>query len=86
MDNLVYQTEKLLKDNANLAEADKKTAEDAVAEAKKLLEDKNASVSALEAEVQKLQTATHKITAELYKKAGGESQGGAAGARRRWWR
>jgi molecular chaperone DnaK len=76
LDNLVYQTEKLLKDNATLPEGDKKSAEEAIASAKKVLEDKNASASALEEEASKLQTITHKITAELYKSAGGPAGGG----------
>jgi molecular chaperone DnaK len=79
LDNLVYQTEKLLKDNASIPEADKKSAEEAIASAKKVLEDKNAEAPALEAEAQKLQAATHKITSELYKNAGG-AQGAAGGS------
>jgi molecular chaperone DnaK len=82
LDNLVYQTEKLIKDNANLPEADKKTAEDGIASAKKVLENKEATANELEAETQKLQAATHKITAELYKNAGtpGAQPGADAGA------
>lgn len=78
LDNLVYQTEKLVKDTKDLAEADKKTAEEAVASARKVLENKGASFTELEAEVQKLNAATHKITAELYKKAGADGSGGGA--------
>jgi molecular chaperone DnaK len=79
---LVYQTEKLIKDNANLPEADKKIAEDGIASAKKVLENKEATANELEAETQKLQAATHKITAELYKNAGtpGAQPGADAGA------
>jgi molecular chaperone DnaK len=80
LDNLVYQTEKLLKDNATLAEADKKSAEEAITSAKKVLENKDAEVSVLEAEAQKLQAATHKITSELYSKAGGPAAGGNGSA------
>ena len=81
LDNLVYQTEKLLKDNANLPEADKKSAEEALSAAKKALENKEAEAPALEAEVEKLQAVTHKITSELYKNAGtGAGADGAAGA------
>jgi molecular chaperone DnaK len=78
LDNLVYQTEKLIKEGKNISDADKKTAEDAMAAAKKLLENKSASTSELEAELQKLQAATHKISAEMYKTAGGDA--GAQGA------
>ena len=66
-------------DPSKLPETDKKTAEEAILSAKKVLENKDAEASVLEAEVQKLQEATHKITAELYKNAGA-AQGGAGGA------
>lgn len=82
LDNLVYQTEKLLKDNAaSVSEGDKKTAEDALAEAKKALEDKSAAADTLKAAMQKLETATHKITSELYKKTAGAAgpEGATAG-------
>ena len=79
LDNLVYQAEKLLKDNANLPEADKKSAEDSIAAAKKVLENKDADAASLEAEAQKLQTITHKITSELYQKSTAQ-QAGAEGA------
>ena len=80
LDNLVYQTEKLLKDNAaTVSEADKKTTDEALASAKKVLENKTAEASVLEAEAEKLQAATHKISAELYKKAGAAAGGDGAG-------
>ncbi len=90
LDSLVFQAEKLVKENATLPEADKKSLEDAVASAKKVLENKSASVSDLEKENQNLQTVTHKVSSELYKNAQGAAagaqgaaagqQGGAAGA------
>ncbi len=82
LDNLVYQTEKMVKEAQGVSEADKKTAEEAVASAKKVLENKSASTSELESELQKLQAATHKISSEMYKKSGGEAgaQGAAADA------
>jgi molecular chaperone DnaK len=80
LDNLVYQTEKLLKDNANLPEADKKSAEEAVAEAKKTMENKDAGLSEYKAATDKLQAVSHKITSELYKQAGGPEQGQGAEA------
>lgn len=88
LDNLVYQTEKLVKDNAaTLAENDKKSAEEAVAEAKKSLENKEETLEAMKATFEKLQTLTHKLTSEIYKKnsasgageAGAENGGGAPG-------
>ena len=79
LDNLVYQTEKLLKDNATLPEADKKSAEEAIANAKKALETKSPVLADLKAANEKLQAISHKITSELYSKAGagGPSAGGA---------
>ncbi len=79
LDNLVYQTEKLLKDNASLPEGDKKSLEEALVSARKVLENKNAEFSALEKETQSLTAASHKVTEELYKKAGAQ-QPGAEGA------
>lgn len=78
LDNLVYQTEKLLKDNAKLAEGDKKSAEEAIAEAKKVLEKKDAELFDFKQATDKLQAVSHKITQDLYKQAGG-AQGGAEG-------
>lgn len=80
LDNLIYQTEKLVKDSgAQMAEADVKEANEAVAEAKKALENKSASAEELKTHFDKLQTLTHKLTSELYKKQGGqEGSGGDA--------
>lgn len=81
LDNMIYQTEKLLKDSkAQLPEADAKAAEEAVAESRKLLDNK-AEVEELKASFDKLQGITHKLTAELYKKqgSGGSGEGGGGG-------
>lgn len=80
LDNLVYQTEKLLRDNADLAEGDKKTVQDGIDAAKKVLENKSAAVADLKRANDELQSSTHKITAELYKKQGAKAEGGGAGA------
>ncbi|GIL18635.1 MAG: chaperone protein DnaK [Oligoflexia bacterium] len=81
LDNLVYQTEKLIKDSKDLAEADKKSAQEEVDAAKKVLENKSAAVAELKTAFEKLQAASHKITSELYKKTGGQpgAEGGAQG-------
>jgi molecular chaperone DnaK len=77
LDNLIYQTEKLLKDEAaKIAEGDKKVAEAALSEAKKVVEDRNKSAADLKAAFETLNTATHKLTEQLYKQNQG---GGAAG-------
>lgn len=83
LDNLVYQGEKLVRDNAaTLSEGDKKSTEDSIAAAKKVLEGK-AEASELKAEFEKLQAVVHKITSELYKKnasqAGGPADGSTGG-------
>ncbi len=82
LDNLVYQTEKLVKESGSQLDAgDVKTAEAAVADAKKVLENKTASLSEVSGALEKLQTITHKLSSELYKKQGAQGQPGAdAGA------
>jgi len=81
LDNLIYQTEKLIKDEAaKVSDADKKTVEEAVATAKKVVEDKTNGATELKAAFEALQAATHKVTTELYKQqsqAGGAAQPGA---------
>jgi molecular chaperone DnaK len=79
LDNMVYQTEKLAKESKDLDAALKKTAEDEVAAAKKVLENKSASLSELKAAFEKLQAASHAISSEMYKKSGAAA-GGASGA------
>jgi molecular chaperone DnaK len=79
LDNLVYQTEKLVKDSGSQApESDVKAANEAVAEAKKVLENKSADASELKSTFEKLQAATHKMSSEIYKKQGDQGQGGGA--------
>ena len=79
LDNLIYQTEKLVKDEASkVSEADKKTVEEAIAVAKKVVEDKTTGATELKAAFETLQTATHKVTTELYKQQ--TAGAGAAGA------
>ncbi len=79
LDNLVYQTEKLLKDNATLPEVDKKSGEEALVEAKKVLDNKAASFGDLKAAGDKLQEVSHKISSELYKNAAGAAGAGGPG-------
>lgn len=80
LDNLIYQTEKVIKDaGAQVPEADAKSANDAIAEARKVLENKSASATELKAAFEKLQTVSHKVTSELYKKQGGQPGGDGSG-------
>lgn len=75
LDNLIYQTEKLVKDaNGKVAEAELKSVNDAIADAKKVVENKSAEVAELKSTFEKLQAATHKVTSEMYKQQG--AQGG----------
>ncbi len=79
LDNLVYQTEKLIKDSGSqIPESDVKAANDAIADAKKALEDKSSDLATLKSNFEKLQALTHKLSSELYKKQG--AQPGDAGA------
>lgn len=84
LDNLIYQTEKLVNENKEKLGADGDTVKAAVDEAKKVFENKSASTTELKAAFEKLQTASHKVTEALYKQGaapGGDgSQGGANGA------
>lgn len=81
LDNLVYQTEKLIKDSgAQLPASEVASANDAIADAKKVLENKSAEASELKASFDKLQELTHKISSELYKKQGAPAGDAGAGA------
>jgi molecular chaperone DnaK len=77
LDNLVYQTEKMVTDSKDLPEADKTAATEALATAKKVLENKSAALADLERETQSLTKISHKLSEEMYKKAG--AAGGDAG-------
>lgn len=80
LDNLIYQTEKMIKDaGAQLPEAEAKSANEAIAEARKALENKGAPATELKAAFDKLQTVTHKLSSELYKKQGGQPGGDGTG-------
>lgn len=81
-DNLVYRSEKLLKDNADKISGDVKgKVETAINEAKEAI--KGSDVAAIKSASEKLNEAVQGISAELYKaasekaKAGGQAQPGA---------
>jgi molecular chaperone DnaK len=77
LDNLVYQTEKVVKDNRDkLAEADVKSAEDAIAEARTALS--GTDVDKMNAAVDSLTKASHHIAETMYKAQ--QASGAAAGA------
>ena len=77
LDNLIYQTEKLLNDNKDLAANDKKSVEDAVAAAKKVLENTSAQVAELKTATDELTKASHTLSSAMYEKQK-KGAGGAA--------
>lgn len=67
LDNIVYQTDKLLKDKGSaLKDADKKTVEEALAEAKKVVANREASLEELNGALTKLTNASHSLSSLLY--------------------
>jgi molecular chaperone DnaK len=69
LDSMAYQTEKLIKENeASFQDADKKTATDIIAEARKELANKESKAEDLKAIYERLQNVTHKLSSELYAK------------------
>jgi molecular chaperone DnaK len=79
-DNLIYQTEKNLKEHGDkIAAEDKTKIEEAVATLKKAMEGNDPD--AIESATQTLTTASHKLAEEMYKKASASAAAGAgAGA------
>lgn len=83
LENLVYQNEKLMKDSAaQIPEAEKKALETLLADSKKVLDNKSASLSELKTHFEKLQETSHKLSSDMYKKsgAGAAPQGDGAAA------
>jgi len=82
LDTLVYQTEKLIKENREkLAEADVKAAEEALEEARRALSE--GGVDRMNTATEGLTRASHRIAETMYKtqqSRGGDSGAGAAGA------
>ncbi len=79
VDNAVYRTEKLVKDNADKISADDKTKlETAIAAAKEAL--KGSDSAAIKSAGEKLNEAAQAIGAELYKAAAAKAQADKAGA------
>ncbi len=81
LDNMIYQTEKLIKDNeAKLPADDVKAAQTELEESKKLVsKGTDAPLNDLKAQFEKLQTITQKMSAELYKQAPPPGTAGADG-------
>ena len=78
-DNLLYQTEKNLKEHGDkIAAEDKTKIEEAVATLKKAME--GSDLDAIESATQALTTASHKLAEEMYKKASASAAAGETGA------
>ena len=70
LDSLIYTTEKTVTENRDkLPESDKKAVEDAVADARKVLDSGDADK--LKDAIDRLTKASHKIAEAMYKQAGG---------------
>lgn len=77
LDNLVYQTEKLIKDNDGKLNADNvKKAQETIEEAKKALEKEE--YGEMKGIFERLTNLTHEFSSELYKQGGAPGQDGAA--------
>ena len=81
LDGLVYSTEKVLSENRDkLAEADVKTVEEAISEAKKVLDGERKDSSVLKHAIEKLTAASHTLAEHMYKKTAEAQAAGAGGA------
>jgi molecular chaperone DnaK len=79
LDNLVYQTEKLIKDNREkLVEADVKSTEEAIEEARRALTE--GGLDRLNAAADSLTKASHKIAETMYKTQQASASSAGAGA------
>jgi molecular chaperone DnaK len=78
LDALIYSTEKLVNENRDkLPEAETKNVDDAVADAKKILEE--GSATEMEQALERLTQASHQVAAVLYQSASAEGGDAAAG-------
>lgn len=81
LDGLVYQTEKMFRENEKSLNANDVTSAKAIVEeAKKLINDNAKDLAAITGVAERLKAITYKISSELYSKAGGNNGGGAGGA------
>ncbi|MGE0633543.1 MAG: molecular chaperone DnaK [Pseudobdellovibrionaceae bacterium] len=76
LDNLIYSTDKMLKDGKDLPADDVKTAQEAIDQGRKAIETK-APASEMKAIFERLQNVSHKLSSEMYKKSTGAEQGAA---------
>lgn len=79
LDNLIYQTEKLVADNkSNLNDGDRKPIEDAIEEAKGVLNNTGASVGDLKSATDRLTNSSQTLSSLLYEKQKGKASAGGA--------
>lgn len=81
LDNMVYQAEKLIRDNKDkVSEADTKPLQESIDKAKEALNSTSAVVEDLKVALERLTTASHQVSSKLYEaqKSGGDT-GGAGG-------
>ncbi len=81
LDNLIYQTEKLVTEAKDVTEAQKASIVEATTQAKTVIDNKSASLEQLKTAFETLQTKSQAFTQEMYQKAsaGGGAQGAANG-------
>ncbi len=78
LDNLIYQTEKMITESGSkLPASDLETIKAAVADAKKVFENKAALTSEMKTAFDQLQASSHKITEALYKAGAAQGDAGA---------
>lgn len=81
LDNLIYQSEKLMKDHASsIQDLDKNKLTEAVNQAKATLANEEASVEQLKEEFDALTQASHAVSATLYNKQGVEKENDEVGS------
>lgn len=80
LDNMVYQTEKMLRENkAQIGDADAKPIEEAVEKAKAVLANTSASADELKGALDALTAASHAVSSKMYENSKAQ-QAGASGA------
>ncbi len=83
LDNLIYQTEKLVTEAKDVTEAQKASIVEATTQAKTVIDNKSASLEQLKTAFETLQTKSQAFTQEMYQKAsaaGGGNPGGSGAA------
>lgn len=80
LDNMVYQSEKLIQDNKDkLAEADIQPLQAAIDKAKGVLSNASASAEEFKSALEGITSASHTVSSKLYEKSKAAGAGGAAG-------